>query len=82
MFTPERFRAKAAECGELAKTANSQNDAREFQRREASYTVLADNEQWLADHYEQTMHTIKVGGANETASAMIGEAAMAAEVSP
>ena len=82
MFTPERFRAKAAECGELAKTANRQDDAREFQRREASYTVLADNEQWLADHYDQTLHTIKVGGANEIASALIGETALAADVSP
>ena len=35
MFTPELYRAKAAEYGELAKTANSPDDAREFQRREA-----------------------------------------------
>ena len=77
MFTPERFRAKAAECGELAKTANRQGDAREFQWHEASYTVLADNEQWLADHYDQTLHTIKVGGANEIALVLIGDAAAA-----
>jgi hypothetical protein len=56
MFTPERFRAKAAEYGELAKTADNPDDAREFQRRERSFTVLADNEQWLADHHDRTVH--------------------------
>ena len=79
MFTPELYRAKAAECTELAKTTNDLDDAREFQRCETSFTVLADNEQWLADHYEQTVHRVEVGGANEIASALIGETTAAAE---
>lgn len=74
MFTPEHFRAKAAECGELAKTANRQDDAREFQRREKSLTMLADNEQWLADHYEQTVHAMVAGGANEVAPVLMDDA--------
>jgi len=49
MFTPEHVRAKAAECGELTNTANSQDDAREFERHETSPAMLADNAQWLAD---------------------------------
>jgi hypothetical protein len=56
MFTPEYFRAKAAEYKELAKSAHDQDDAREFARRARSFVVLADNEQWLADHHAQTLH--------------------------
>jgi len=55
MFTPERYRAKAAEFAKLAKAANDPEEAREFRQRERSFTVLADNEQWLADHHEQTV---------------------------
>lgn len=52
MVTPDR--AKAAEYADLAKTANGPDYAREFHRRQRSPTMLADNEQWLADHYDQT----------------------------
>ena len=74
MFTPEHFRAKVAECGELAKTANRQADAREFRRRETSLTMLADNEQWLVDHYERTVHAMVAGGANEVAPVLMDDA--------
>ena len=77
MFTPEHFRAKAAECGELAKTANRQDDAREFQRRETSLTMLADNEQWLADHYERTVHAAEADSANEVAPVLMDDATAA-----
>ena len=40
MLAPELYRAKAAEYAELAKMANSPDDAREFQPREHSFTVL------------------------------------------
>ena len=58
MFASELYRAKAAEYRELAMTADRPDDAREFQKRERSFTVLADNELWLADHHEQTVHAI------------------------
>ncbi len=79
MFTPELFRAKAAEYGELARTANSSDDAREFQRRERSYSVLADNEQWLADHHDHTVHAIDIGGAKQVAPALLGDTGAAVE---
>ena len=56
MFTPELFRANAARYGELAKTAIDPDELRELRRREQSFAVLADNEQWLADHHDQTVH--------------------------
>jgi hypothetical protein len=51
MFTPEQYREKAAEYSELAKQANAPYEVREFQKREQSLTMLADNEQWLADNH-------------------------------
>ena len=72
MFTPEHFRAKAAEYKQMAKTATDQDDAREFERRERSFVVLADNEQWLADHHAQTMHTTDADGAHDAAPRPIG----------
>ena len=78
MFTPERFRAKAAECGELAKTAISQDGVHEFRRREESFIMLADNEQWLADHYHQTVHAGTASGA-DMATPLIAETALGLE---
>ena len=52
MFTPEQYREKAAEYSELAKQANAPNEAREYQKLEQSLTMLADNEQWLADNHD------------------------------
>jgi hypothetical protein len=72
MLAPELYRAKAAEYAELAKTANSPDDAREFKRREGSFTVLADNQQWLADHRDQTVQAIDAGGVEEATSVLIG----------
>ena len=52
MFTPEQYREKAAAYSELAKQANAPNEVREFQRHQQSFTMLADNEQWLADNHD------------------------------
>jgi hypothetical protein len=61
MFTPEQFRTKAAECSRLVKTANSPNEAREYQKLERSFSVLADNEQWLTDNQDKTVHQMEQG---------------------
>lgn len=79
MFTPDHYRAKAAEFGALAKTANAPGEAREFRRRERSFIALADNEQWLADHHGQTVHATGAGGADEAALVLIGDASAAVE---
>ena len=76
MFAPERFRAKAAEFRELAKTANSRDEARALQQREASFIVLADNEQWLADHQGQTVHAGDENGTVEATPVLAGAAAV------
>ena len=74
MFAPERFRAKAAEFRKLAETANSPDEARAFQQREASFLVLADNEQWLADHRGQVVHAGDANRTVEAIPALVGDA--------
>ena len=79
MFTPELYRKKAAEFSELAKTADSVDDARDFQMREQSFTALADNEQWLSDHHDHTVRALEAGGPTQVPPVMISEAVLAAE---
>jgi hypothetical protein len=56
MFTPEQYRAKAREYAEWAKATISPKDAREYKMLEQSFTTLADNEQWLAENHDKTVH--------------------------
>jgi hypothetical protein len=55
----------------MARIANDSDDAREFQRRECRFTLLAGNEQWLADHHDQILHATGTGGASEVAPALM-----------
>src|SRR5947207_8987360 len=55
MFTTKQYRAKAVEYGELVKTSIDPNQRRDFQKIEQSFTVLADNEQWLANNYQNSL---------------------------
>lgn len=57
MFTPKQYRAKADQYIELANTAVSLGERDEYQNLHRSYSVMADNEQWLADHHAQTVHS-------------------------
>jgi len=56
MFTPEQFRANAAEYAARIKGSTVAHETREFQALEQRFTALADNEQWLADNYDKTLH--------------------------
>jgi hypothetical protein len=61
MFAPGQFRSKAAEYAELAKTADNSDEVREIQKLERSFSVLADNEQWLSDNHDKTVHAPRHG---------------------
>ena len=65
MFTPKQYRARAAEYSDLAKAMYSPAEAREFEALGRSFSTLADNEQWLADNYAQTVHADKADGADD-----------------
>lgn len=56
MFTSQQYRVKATEYFELAKGAKSPNELREFQDLGRSFIELANNAQWVADNYDQTLH--------------------------
>jgi hypothetical protein len=56
VFTPKQYRAKATEYAQLVETTNIPEEAREFRKREQSYTALASNEEWLANNFEKTLH--------------------------
>ncbi len=56
MFTPQQYRAKAAEYTELVKTAGNADEEREFRKLEISFLALASNTQWMADNQDKILH--------------------------
>ena len=56
MFKAAQYRAKAGEYGDLANTSSGLVQRRAFRQLEQRFAVLADNEQWLADNYQNTVH--------------------------
>jgi rubrerythrin len=56
MFVSKQYRAKANECGGLIERSSTSNEKREYQQLQRKFAELADNEQWLADNHEQTLH--------------------------
>ena len=53
MFTAEQFRAKAAECAESLKNSVVPSQIREFQRARQSFSLLAQNKDWLAENFDK-----------------------------
>ena len=56
MFTPEQYRAKAREYAEWAQATISPKEEHEFKMLEQTFSTLADNEQWLAENHDKTVH--------------------------
>ena len=56
MFKSKQFRAKANKYRNLGNGTNIPGEARKFKKLEQSFTTLADNEQWLADNYDKSLH--------------------------
>jgi hypothetical protein len=78
VFTPEQYRAKAAEYAELGKRGNAPNEVREFQKLEQSLTMLADNEQWLVDNHDKLANNLNEL-THEPEQSLASEAALAVE---
>jgi hypothetical protein len=57
MFRAEQFRAKAAESAESRKNTDVPSEIRKFQRSMESFNHLAQNEDWLADEYDELIHS-------------------------
>lgn len=70
MSTSGRYREKAAEYNELAKTAHTPEEAQQFTELKQSFATLADNDQWLSENYDQTIHAKADASPGETAVAL------------
>ena len=57
MCTAEQYRATATEYKERADRATAPDEKREFQDLERSFSTLADNEQWLSNNHDKTVHS-------------------------
>ncbi len=53
MFTAKQFRAKAAESAESLKRTDVPSEIRELQRSKESFSLLAQNEDWLANNFDK-----------------------------
>ena len=65
MFTAEQYRSKAREYEALLETARSPAELAEYRDLQQSYTLFADNLDWLAANASKTITT----GANGAATA-------------
>ena len=62
MYNPKQYRDKAAEYSVRAKAAHGASEFRKFDQLEKSFTTLADNEQWLSDNHDMTVHALDTVG--------------------
>ena len=62
MYNPQHYRDKAAEYSVRAKAAGGPSESRELNQLEKSFTALADNEQWLSDNHDKTLHASDFDG--------------------
>ena len=62
MYNSKQYRDKAAEYSVRAKAANSASESLELRQLKQSFTTLADNEQWLSDNHDKTVHASDVDG--------------------
>jgi hypothetical protein len=56
MFNIKQYRAKSAEYGGLSEGATDPRQIREYKTSSDSFGSLAENEEWLADNFNKTLH--------------------------
>jgi hypothetical protein len=61
MFNPKQYRDQAADYAERAKTATGSNEAHALGKLEKNFASRADNEQWLSDNHQKTLHAPGAG---------------------
>jgi hypothetical protein len=55
MFNPKPYRDRAANYAERSKAASTSDETHDLEQKVKSFTVLADNEQWLSDNHQKTI---------------------------
>ena len=66
MFKSQQYRAEAAEYGELVKGSTGPDESRKFQERQDHLASLADNEQGLANNYDNALQVAEQDRARGT----------------
>jgi len=66
MFTPKQFRAKAKESAESLKHTDDPSEIHKLQRSKASFTALAENEDWLANNFEKIIRSQDIHAPEES----------------
>ncbi|MCJ9700105.1 MULTISPECIES: hypothetical protein [unclassified Bradyrhizobium] len=69
MFESQQYRAKAADYDELIKRSTNPDEIRRFQELQDRFASLADNEQGLADEYDNAAHVAEQGRSHGVAFA-------------
>jgi hypothetical protein len=67
MFKSQQYRAEAAKYGRLARNSTGPDESRKFQKLQDQLTSLADNEQGLADHYDNALQVAERDGSRGAA---------------
>jgi hypothetical protein len=57
MFTADQFRTKAAECAELLRNTIVPSEIRKHQRSKDSFSLLAENEDWMTDNFDKIIRS-------------------------
>jgi hypothetical protein len=68
MFTAEQFRTKAAECAELLRNTVVPSEMRKHQQSKDSFSLLADNEDWMADNFDKIIRSHDIAPQENVAS--------------
>ena len=77
MFTAEQFRAKAVESAESIRNTDVPSEIRKFERSMESFSLLAQNEDWLADNYDKMIRSQDVLSMDEAVGKPLDSKAVA-----
>jgi hypothetical protein len=74
MFTAEQFRTKVAESAETIKNTDVPSEIHKIERSMESYSLLAQNEDWLADNFDKIIRSQDVLSEDEALGERLDEA--------
>ena len=77
MFTAKHFRTKVAESAELIKNTDGQSEIRKLEQSMKRFSLLAQNEDWLADNFDKMIHSQDVLSKDETGGKPLDSKALA-----
>ena len=77
MFTAEQFRTKVAESAETIKNTDVPSEIRKIERSMEGYSLLAQNEDWLADNFDKMIRSQDVLSEDEALGERLDSKAVA-----